>query len=395
MGEAVGDRVLGEQTFESRTRLRADVRVDRRARRYRKFRQVVLAEAQFEIAASGDLNTVRDRLGDVGEQRDHLFGRFQVLFGRVVARALRIGQQAARMDAYTRLVRLEILAREKAHVVARDDGAVARRGKLQRAVDEMRFVGVAGAREFEIPAVVEMLEPRARQRERGFVFVGEHELADIALAPGKRYQARAATLEPFRLQECEVAMTAFEIAARDEFREIEIARAGLTQHGQAERLVRVARIGNPQIRTGDRLDPVRLGRAIKLDQREQIALIGQRECRMTRLDRATDQIRACARLGRIAVFGLVRQTDGRIDERIIAVDVQVGEAGHLAAILAACAHLQTHRAIRHTVLSTSSVPFTANHLPPTDARSTAALDRRGSRTARVSSSGMVELAARH
>jgi hypothetical protein len=87
-----------------------------------------------------------------------------------------------------------------------------------------------------------------------------------------------------------------------------------------------------------------IGGAVELDQCEQIALIGQRERRLSGLHRAADQIRALAGLGRIAVLGLVGQADRRIDQRIVAVDVQVDEAGcHCGARIGRAASLAAER----------------------------------------------------
>src|SRR5262249_8320399 len=84
----------------------------------------------------------------------------------------------------------------------------------------------------------------------------------------------------------------------------------MTQQSELRWLVRVGRIGNPQINAGDWLDASRFRRTIELHQCEQIALIRQRQSGQFQFRRATDQVRP-QRLHRIAVFRLIRQTDRR------------------------------------------------------------------------------------
>ena len=77
------------------------------------------------------------------------------------------------MNANARFVRLEIVAREEAYIVRRDDRTIRRGGDLQDTVEMMRLVGMSDARHFEIPAIAEMPQPFVRACERGLVFVGQ------------------------------------------------------------------------------------------------------------------------------------------------------------------------------------------------------------------------------
>ena len=120
----------GETQSKSIARLRADEAVQRVCVRHRKRGQEIGTEAEFEIAAFGQLDRILDEFRQVGEQRGHFLRRFEVLLRQIVARAFRIGEDTARVDANTRLMRLEIFTRDEAHVVAGDDRKIQFRGQL-------------------------------------------------------------------------------------------------------------------------------------------------------------------------------------------------------------------------------------------------------------------------
>ena len=117
------------------------------------------------------------------------------------------------MDADARFVGLEVRTGEEAHVVGRDDRAVEPCGERQRRFDEMRLVGVTRARQLEVPAILEVIEPFARTRFRRFGLVREQQLADVALPAGKSNEARARPGEPLRLRDRVITMAPFEIGA--------------------------------------------------------------------------------------------------------------------------------------------------------------------------------------
>jgi hypothetical protein len=61
---------------------------------------------------------VVDRIGHVGEQRRHFSDDFEVLLGAVFLRALGVVEHAPEAMHTPRLVRLEAVGVEEAHVVA-------------------------------------------------------------------------------------------------------------------------------------------------------------------------------------------------------------------------------------------------------------------------------------
>ena len=127
------------------------------------------------------------------------------------------------MNAHARFVRFEIVACQKSHVVRRNDGTIRRCRELQHTVEMMRFVGMADARDFEIPAIAEMPQPFVCARERGVVFVGQQQLPDVAAASGQRNQTVCTAGEPQWIDDREIAAMPFDVRARNQTRQIQIA----------------------------------------------------------------------------------------------------------------------------------------------------------------------------
>jgi len=313
-GEAVRRFVFCQPRDQAFARLRADEAVERVLRGHRKRRQEVLAETELEIAALGELDRVLDQLRQIGEQRRHFFRRLQVLIRRILVRPLRVGEHAAGVDAHARLVRFEILAREEAHVVAGDDRQIEHARKPDCLRQERVLASAVRARGLEVEPVRKAPAPSFRAGVRRIVAAAEQQAADVAVAAGQCDQSRVRMVEPVDVDQRVLAVAAFGVSTRQQAREIEITLAVLAQHGQALQLAAILGIADPQIATGDRLDAGGLGGLVELDQREQVALVGQRDGRHSGVHAGVDQIVDAYR---------------RIGQRVLAVDVQVGEQrGH-------------------------------------------------------------------
>jgi hypothetical protein len=302
--------VSREAPFEAFARLRADPAVERVLVGHRERRQVVGAELEFEVAARRQLDGVVEQFRQVGEGLRHFGGRLQVLLGRVFARAFRIGEHAAGVDAHARFVRFEVFAFEEAHVVAGDDGQREPAAEVERAGEERLLVVAADARGFQIQAIGKPFAPPLRAFERSVAATGEQQAADVAVLSRYRNEALVAFVEPRRIDEGDIAVAVLGERARHEFRQREIAVAVLAQHGQALRALAVVAVGEPEIAAGYRLDAGAFSGLVELDQREQVALVGQRHCRHVRARASADEI---------------ADADRRVDQRIFAVDVEVNE----------------------------------------------------------------------
>ena len=87
------------------------------ARRQLKFRQVILAERELQLAAVGDALGVFHGLRIGGEKLLHLLGRADVEVLRLIAHAIFIVDGLARLDAQKHVVALRVLLAEVVRVV--------------------------------------------------------------------------------------------------------------------------------------------------------------------------------------------------------------------------------------------------------------------------------------
>ena len=218
------------------------------------------------------------------------------------------------MDADARLVRLEILALEEAHVVAGDHRHVEFDRQAHRRRHEGLLVGALGAHQLEIEAVAEMALPFTHAFARGPVAAADQHPARFAVATGKHDQSAIGLDQPGAVDQGEIAMPAIRPGARHEARQVAIAFEILAEQCQSMRLAAFERIIDPDVATGDRLDAGLLGGRVELDQGEQVDLVGQRHRR-----------HAGSRAGRHELI----DADRRIDQRVLAVDVQMDKVrGH-------------------------------------------------------------------
>ncbi len=278
--------------------------------RYRELRQHVLAQRQFQIAAPRDLDAVGQRLGDVGEHLGHLLGTAQVLLLAVMARAARIVEGAAVLNADARLVRFGFLAFEKTHIVAGDHRRVAGRGERNRRVQILLLAHAAGAGELQVVTLGKQRQPVAQHLLGALRLTCQQRTTDIALATtGQGDQAVAVPDQPGFVDAGNAAHLAFQITARHQASQIEIALPVLAQQHQPRRFILVLGIAHPQLDADDRLDAGGLRRAVELHHREQIGLIGHRAGRHSRCRTGRHQRLDAHQSVHQGVFGVDVQMD--------------------------------------------------------------------------------------
>src|SRR5690606_27912607 len=128
-------------------------------------------------AAARDRQRVFYRLGHIREQLAHLLRGLEVLLLAITARAARIVEHAAIVNAHARLVRLEILLANEAHIVARYHWHAAPRRQFHAGGIACFLVLAPGALQFEVEAIAEPRQPLVEE------FVG------LRLAPGEQCPA--------------------------------------------------------------------------------------------------------------------------------------------------------------------------------------------------------------
>mgnify|MGYP000903462387 CR=1 FL=1 len=190
-GEPRGQRMDVQVPLQPGFGLAADEMLQRVAARHREGRQVIGAEAQFQIAAPGQFHAVFEQFRQIGEQRGHFRRRLQVLLGRVAARTLRVGQHASGMDADARLMRLEILACQEAHIVRRHHRQIQSRRQIECLGEEDFLLRPLGAHDLEIEAIREACTPPLGACLCGFVAPGQQQASDLAVLPGEGNESRA------------------------------------------------------------------------------------------------------------------------------------------------------------------------------------------------------------
>ena len=309
-----------EPARQALARLLAQPAFDRVSVRHREYRQRVLAEFQFEVAAHRQRDRVVDRVGDVGEQFRHLLRRLQVLLGAVVLRPLGVVEHAAGGDAHARFVRLETVGVEETRIVAGDHRDAALRRCMQGEGVERVLAVASGAGELQVQAIAERALPVGEPRLREFVTVAGGQAPGQAVAAGEREQPGVVLAQPLRPHHDAVDAVAFHPGPAEQTRQGEVTGAVAAQQGHARG--RLVAVGQTDIGADDRLQPRRLGRLVELHRCEQVVDVGQRHRRLAQ---------------RHAAFHQLGDADRRIGERVFAVQVEVNEA---------CGHVATGAAVR-------------------------------------------------
>ena len=180
------------------------------------------------------------------------------------------------MDADAHLVGIEVTRLEEAHVVGGHHRGVG----FQRQVHGFMYIAflvfAAGALQFEVVAVAEGRLPFLQQLF-GFIIVArDQRAADIAIAAaGECDQAIAVLMDPFALHHRDAARLAFEVAFRDQLRQVQVTVVVLAQQQHAVRLQLAVGIADPGIDADHRLDAGAERGLVELDHREQVGLVGQ------------------------------------------------------------------------------------------------------------------------
>ena len=305
-------REFGQAARQTVMRLVPDPAVQVVAFRHREVGQVIGAERQLEVAALGQFHAVGQGLGQVGEQRRHLLRRLQVLLGVVGLGPLRVVQHPAGGDAGAGLVRLEIGGIEEAHVVAGQQRQMMAVGEGDRARVEAGFLRQAEPGDLDVRPAREQAQPFRGPACRLRLVALQHQLRQRAVPAVQHDQAFALGEQPFRLDHRQFAGVAFQVRARDQPRQAEVAGLVLAQHGDP--VEAALAVVHEQVGAGDRLDAGAFGGLEELDQGEQVAVVGHRHRRHAQRRAARHQ------------FG---QADGGIRQREFAVQMAVDEGrGH-------------------------------------------------------------------
>ncbi|ERJ36251.1 hypothetical protein L810_0713 [Burkholderia sp. AU4i] len=269
-----------------------EVVVERHAVRRREQRQLRLAELELQVAALRDLDRVRDRRRQVGEQRDHVVLRAEILVGRETLLAPRIREDVAFRDTHARFVRGEIVVGHELRRVRRDDRQLQRRGERRGLLDVRLGARLAVTLQLDVEAAREHLRPALGVTARGFFVARGKREPDIALLRARQREEplRELAVEPARVEFRTAAVLVREPRLRQQLAEIQVADLVLDEQQQPRRLVAVVGIGDPDVAAGDRLDALAAGFLVETDEAECVAEIGERERALTVRGRRLDDV---------------------------------------------------------------------------------------------------------
>ena len=289
--------------------------------------QEVRTQPHLDVAALRQRPRVVDGVRHVGEQFGHLLGRLHVLLGAVFARALGVVQHAAGRDAHARFVRVEIVRRQEAHVVAGDHRHAAGACGMQGEGIERLLAIALRARQFKVQVLAERTLPVGQVLFGQVVTAGQRQTAGQALPADDGEQALVVGAQPFRLDGDAVGAVAFHPCAREQPRQRQVAFAVAAQQGH--RPWRFAAFGDHHVGAGDGLDAHALGGLVELHQREQVVAVGDRQRGHAQFHRPAQQVGLLGLL-RVGVVRLFGHADDRIRKRKLGVQVEVDETGRHA-----------------------------------------------------------------
>ncbi|VWC24279.1 hypothetical protein BTE28158_06003 [Burkholderia territorii] len=283
---------LFEALLEPFLRQLDQVVVERHAVRRREQRQLRLAQLELQVAALRDLDRVRHRRRDIGEQRDHVVLRAEVLLGREALLAPRVREHVAFRDAHARLVRGEVVVGHELRGMRRDDRQLQRRGERRGLLDVRLGARLAVTLQLDVEAAGEDLRPAVGVTARGFLVAGREREPDIALLRTRQREQplRELALEPARVELRAAAILVRKPRLRQQLAQIQVAGLVLHQQQQARRFVAIVRIGDPDVAAGDRLDALAAGFLVETDEAECVAEIGEGERALTVRGRRLDDV---------------------------------------------------------------------------------------------------------
>jgi len=204
----------------------------------------------------------------------------------------------------------EILALEKLHRMRRHHRQFQAGSKMNRALDVVFGMGMAGTLQLDIETLREKLRPLLCQLLCLLRIVGKQRMADIAeMRARQRNQPFGARFaEPSLVDLRPPAVLIVAVGARQPIAQPQVARGRGAQQQRPERLVAVGFVADPDVAADDRLESLAARRLVELHHAEDVGEVGQRQRRHC--------VRLCCR------YCAVEPCDA-VNDRIFAVQAQV------------------------------------------------------------------------
>ncbi len=179
------------------------------------------------------------------------------------------------MDTDPRLVGIEILTTEKAHVIGGHHRHLMPGGQLHRQVQIVFLLGTAGTLQLKIETVGEQPLPVLQPGLGLLAMTGQQRRADLPLAATREGdQPLRLALKPVALEHRVTTVLALQIATGDESGEVFVTGVVTAQQHHTVGTAGIVRVLDPDIDTDDGLDALGHTGAVELHHAEQVDLVG-------------------------------------------------------------------------------------------------------------------------
>ena len=318
-----GELAQAREPFgEPEPHLVIEVLVQRVAVGHREVRQVVLGAAQVHVAAFGDADGVRQRVGKLrAEDGGHLVVGLQVELIAVIAEPVLIVHGPPRADAQQDVVRHVVPVLQVVDVVGGDQRQAQVAGdRRQAAVDDFLVVDAVPLHlEEEVVATEDVAEPAGgRQRPGGLV--RSERRSNLALQTAAQPDDALAVPCQQVLVDARLPVEPFGVAGRHHLDQVVPALARLRQQHQvvvvlADRPAAIVPAARRDVHLAaeNRLHASRPRVVVEGDRREHVPVLGHRHGRHAERLHLIEQLVDAARA---------------VEQRVFRVKVQVNELAH-------------------------------------------------------------------
>ncbi len=217
------------------------------------------------------------------------------------------------MDAHPRLVRLEVILLQKAHVIGGHHRQAATSGDRDRGRDIRLVFRPPDALQLDVEAIWKQLEPEVQRTVDLALARVDDRTPHVPLSRAReRDQAfQGVGRQPAAIDSRNAALLTLLVGAAHEASDVAIASRGLAQQRDPGGLLPLSGLVNEQIHADDRLDALPECLAVELDHGEQIALIRHGHRGHARRGHRLDE---------------VGHAHHAVDQRILGVQAQMNEA---------------------------------------------------------------------
>ena len=293
------------------------------ARGQLEFRQVILAEGEFQLAAVRDALGVLHRVGIAGEQRLHLLRGAQIEVAGLIAHAVLIIHGLAGLDAQQNIVALGVLFAQIVGVVGAHQGDARLVVDAQQGAVHGGLVGNAVILQFQIEIALSENALHFQSVGLRALVIAVHDAAGDLTGQAGAQADQALAVLPQQVQvDAGLDVKALDIGLGHHIGQVAIARLVAAQQHQMAGLgiklvllVETGAAGHIHLAADDGMDALRLTGAVEIDGAVHGAVVRDGAGSLPHL---FDQ------------FGQVTDAAGAVQQAIFRMDVKVSKRHHCA-----------------------------------------------------------------